>query len=154
MTSAIRSAFLAVILLALALAGCGGTATRPAAPSSVLERVGGSSAGRIVLTASGAQRIGIRTARVLSVTASAPQPSRAGGPTAVIPFSAVVYDPNGRTYAFSSPAPLTFTEVPIDIDHVSGDSAYLLKGPRPGTQVVTVGAEELFGVQTGVMAQT
>lgn len=154
MTSAIRSASLALIVLALALAGCGGSATRPAPPASLVEHVAGSPAGRIRLTTSGAQRIGIRTGPVLSVPASATALSRAGRLIAVIPFSAVVYDSSGRTYAFSSPAPLTFTEVPIDIDHVSGVSAYLRQGPRPGTQVVTVGAEELFGVQTGVLAQT
>jgi hypothetical protein len=72
----------------------------------------------------------------------------------VIPPAAIVYDPSGRTYAFVSPAPLTFVEVPVVIDHIAGDSAYLLRGPRTGAKVVTVGAEELLGVQTGVLAQS
>jgi hypothetical protein len=151
MTSIIRSASVGLGVLTLALAGCGGSATHPPAPASRLESVPGSPAGKIVLTAAGAQHIGVRTASVLSVPAPA---STTGAPIAVIPYSAIVYDPSGKAYAFTSPAPLTYTEVPIAIDRVDGDSAYLLVGPRPGSRVVTVGAEELFGVQTGVMAQT
>ena len=78
----------------------------------------------------------------------------AGGPTTIIPYSSVIYAPDGSTYAFTSPSPLIFTEVRIAIDHIAGNSAYLDKGPRRGARVVTVGAEELFGVQTGVLPQT
>jgi hypothetical protein len=159
MTSTTRAASVGLILLGLALAGCGGSATHPPAPASRLENMAGSSAGKIVLTPAGAEHIGIRIAPVLSATALAGSTTAsasltAGGPIAVIPYSAIVFDPSGRTYAFTSPARLTYTEVPITIDHVSGDSAYLLAGPHPGAEVVTVGAEELFGVQTGVTAQT
>ena len=156
---------LAVVLAAagIALTGCGSSEPGASAPSSRIEPVAGSSVGKIVLTAVGAQRIGIQTAPAQGVPAptrpAAPgghpaPPPRTGGPSAVIPLSAVVYDPSGQTYAFSNPAPLTYVEVPITIDYVSGSSAYLAQGPRPGTPVVTVGAEELFGVQTGVFAQT
>jgi hypothetical protein len=40
------------------------------------------------------------------------------------------------------------------VARIDGDSVYLLKGPRPGARVVSVGAEELLGVETGVLAQT
>ena len=72
----------------------------------------------------------------------------------IIPYSAVIYDPSGKTYAFTNTAPLTFVEVPITVDHISGNSAYLTTGPKAGAKVVSVGAEELYGVQTGVLAQT
>ena len=42
----------------------------------------------------------------------------------------------------------------MTIDHIIGSSVYLPEGRRRGHEVVTVGAEELFGVQTGVLAQT
>jgi hypothetical protein len=42
----------------------------------------------------------------------------------------------------------------VTVDHIAGSSAYLVKGPKPGARVVSVGAEELFGVQSGVLAQT
>jgi hypothetical protein len=155
----------AAIAVGAALAGCGGWSERSIPPASKLVAVPGNPAGKIVLTAQGAEHIGVQTATVRGVLAPPPAPkagTRAPAPaaprqpaaTAIIPFASVVYAPSGKTYAFTSPAPLTFAEVPITIAHISGDSVYLLKGPRAGARVVTVGAEELFGVQTGVLAQT
>ena len=160
-------------------------------PSSQLIPGSGRSAGKIILTAAGAQRIGLQTATARRVppppppaprkTTAPPKTTAAGKTTAsvktttavkttatvkppaappapkatvIIPFSAIVYDPSGKAYAFTNPAPLTFVEVPVSVDHISGNSAYLLRGPRAGTKIVTVGAEELYGVQTGVLAQT
>ncbi len=143
MTPARRCAALGLVVLAAALAGCGSSATPGIAPAYRIERTAGSPASTIVLTATGASRIGIETAR-----------AGKAGSTVTIPYAAVVYDPNGKTFAFLNPAPLTYAEVPIAIESINGNSAYLLKGPRPGTRVVTVGAEELLGVQTGVLAQT
>jgi hypothetical protein len=81
-------------------------------------------------------------------------PKTRGGPDEIIPYSAVIYAPSGQTYAFINTGSLTYVEVPIMIDDISGNSAYLLKGPSAGSEVVSVGAEELYGVQTGVLAQT
>ncbi len=139
---------LAAVAIAVAIAGCGSSHDAPITPSSKLVPAAGRSPQRIVLTADGAQRIGLRTA------AARPSGSGSGRSAVIIPPAAIVYDPSGRTYAFVSPAPLTFVEVPVVIDHIDGDSAYLLSGPRTGAKVVTVGAEELFGVQTGVLAQS
>ena len=71
-----------------------------------------------------------------------------------VPYSAVIYDPSGKTYTFVAIGHLTFVEMPITVDHVDGSTAYLLRGPRAGSQVVSTGAEELYGVQTGVLGQT
>jgi hypothetical protein len=150
MTPAIRRAALALMLAGVGLAGCGSSATSRITPPYQVEHIPGSSVTRIVLTPIGAQRIGIQTA-------SAANPGKAAGKagaTAVIPYSAVVYDPNGNTSAFTNPSPLTYTEVPITVQTITGQTVYLTQGPSPGTHVVTVGAEELLGVQTGVLAQT
>jgi hypothetical protein len=72
----------------------------------------------------------------------------------IIPYSSVIYAPDGSTFAFTSPSPLVFTEVPVTIARIERDSAYLMSGPAAGAKVVTTGAEELFGVQTGVLPQT
>ena len=80
----------------------------------------------------------------------APRPSA----SVIVPYSALVYDPSGKTYVFMQRSPLTFVEVPATVDKIAGDSAYLTRGPTAGAAVVTVGAEELYGVQTGVLAQT
>jgi hypothetical protein len=134
------------ILLAGALAsGCGGATNTSVPAPSRIQHVPGSATGNIILTAQGAQRIGIQTATV-----------RAGGGTGAvsIPFSAIVYDASGKAYAFTNPSPLTYTEVPLNISRINGNTALVTSGPRVGARVVTVGAEELFGVQTGVLAQT
>ena len=139
------TAALAVIVL---LAGCGGSRA-PTIPSS--GRLAGETAtspGQITLNALGAQRIGLQVARASVSRASA------SGSTVSIPYSAVIYDPSGRTYAFERIAALTYREVPITVATIAGNSAYLTRGPAPGTLVVSVGAEELYGVQTGVLAQT
>jgi hypothetical protein len=171
-----RLSLAAVVTLGAALiAACGGSAT-PAIPASAkLLPASGRAAGRIVLSQVGAQRIGVQTAAVRSVpppppappvkttvirhgvrvhvTAAPPAPPT-GGPTVIVPYSAVIYDPSGATFVFTSISALDYTEVPISVDYIAGGSAYLFKGPRAGAQVVTVGAEELFGVQTGVLQQT
>ncbi|MBV9465872.1 MAG: hypothetical protein JO206_09350 [Solirubrobacterales bacterium] len=144
-----RSLFALLLLAAGGLAACGTSAQRPIPPSALLEQAPGTYAGRIVLSAVGAERIGVQTTAVQRAGLGA-----GAGATAVIPYSAIVYSPDGSTFAFTNPAPLVFTEVPIDVDHIDGGTAYLTKGPRVGARVVTVGAEELFGVQTGVLAQT
>jgi hypothetical protein len=137
---------LVALLIAGVIAGCG-SSSEPAVPqSSHVVHVPGTSETRIVLSAVGVERIGIRTARV--------QGSRGKTGSSAIPYSAVIYDPNGQTYAFTALSRLTYTENAITIDHISGNTAYLRKGPRVGAQVVTVGAEELYGVQSGVLAQT
>jgi hypothetical protein len=71
-----------------------------------------------------------------------------------IPSSAVIYAPSGRTYAFISVGRLSFTEVQVIVAYMNGPTAYLRSGPRAGSRVVSRGAEELYGVQTGVLAQT
>ncbi len=189
----------ALILIGAIVSGCGATKA-PAVPASAsIEHPAGYPTGVIVLTALGAQRIGLETAHAVAVPAPKPPPPPppphptkttttskttssstttaakttaaktttakppppapvshpAPGPTVIIPYSSIVYDPSGATYAFvATGGSLSYEEMPIVVDHISGNSAYLLKGPRPGAVVVSVGAEELYGVQTGVLAQT
>jgi hypothetical protein len=140
-----KAALAAIAVIAgAALAGCGSSGAPKINASGMLVNQSATSPGQIILTQVGADRIGVRTA-----------PARTGNPASVvIPYSAVVYDPSGKTYAFTNPRPLTYVEVPISIDHISGDSVYLRRGPKAGAHVVTVGAEELYGVQTGVLAQS
>lgn len=133
------------------LAGCGAVATQQIPASSRVIHIPGTSLTRIVLSAPGVQRIGLQTVRVRSAGSS--RRGSAGGPIA-IPYSAVIYAPSGRTYAFRALSPLTFTEQPITVDHIVGNTAYLSSGLAAGAHVVSIGAEELYGVQAGVLAQT
>lgn len=152
-TLALAAAAIAVLASA-ALTGCGGSAAPSPPPSSRLESRPGHPAGQIVLSALGAQRIGVKTAPARAIPAPGPPTGGAGASWVLVPYEAIVYDPSGRTYAFVNRAPLTYVEVPVTIDHIAGGSAFLSRGPRAGARVVSVGAEELYGVQSGVLAQT
>jgi hypothetical protein len=136
-------AAIAVIAAAAALAGCGSSTSSKPPAAGLLVNQTATSPGQIILTQLGATRIGVQTA-----------PARASRTAVTIPYSAVVYDPSGKTFAFTNPRPLTYVEVPISIDRIAGNTVYLSRGPKAGAQVVTVGAEELYGVQAGVLAQT
>jgi len=158
-----------VVVVGAALAGCGSTSTPSIPVSAQLVGASPTSPGHITVSQLGAQRIGLQTTRAQAVPAPPPVvkttvvagvkhttaiPAPTPAATVIIPYSAVIYDPSGNTYAFTSTAPLTFVEVPITVDQISGNLAYLSSGPKAGAVVVSVGAEELYGVQTGVLAQT
>jgi hypothetical protein len=147
-----RSRRAALPLLALlGLAGCGGSTTAPAAtPPAKLVRLRGSSIPSVVLSPQGMQRIGVQTARVSAVTA----PAARGGPTAVVPYAAVLYEPDGSVVVYTNPSPFVYIQRPITVDHIAGERVYVTRGPAAGSRVVTVGGEELLGVQNGVGVET
>jgi hypothetical protein len=76
--------------------------------------------------------------------------SGSGGSRKIIPFAAVIYEPNGTTWVYTNPETLIFIRQPIVIDYIEGGLAVLFEGPEAGIAVVTVGAAELFGAETGV----
>ena len=100
----------------------------------------GSEQEAIVVEAEAAERVGIAT----ETTKAGP-----GGMT-TIPHSAVFYGLEGEAWTYTSPEALTYVRTPIEIDHINRDTAFLNDGPAPGTDVVSVGVPELFGVESGV----
>ena len=135
--------WLAVVLIGVGVlaAGCSrGTAfgDQDSEPAKV-ETVRGTDVKRVVLTARAAERLDIQTTRV----------RRLGATRTVIPYSSVLYDPNGDTWTYTSPKPLTFIRHDIDVDRIEGNRAILSAGPPVGTAVVTIGATELWGVEYG-----
>jgi len=137
-----RCMVVALLAVPFALAACGGTAAEEAATEpAVSEQVKGSDVVRVTLTAEAARRLGIQTAPVRRDESS---PERT-----VIPYAAVLYDPSGETWTYTSPKPFVFERRDIVVEKVVGDSAVLAKGPPPGTAVVTVGATEIWGVEYG-----
>jgi hypothetical protein len=97
----------------------------------------------VVLTPLGARRIGVQTAP------AAP----AGRNRTVVPYSALLYQSDGRSVMYTVTGPLTYTLVTVSVAGIQGSQVYLT-GLAPGTTVVTVGGEELLGVQDGVGEQT
>jgi hypothetical protein len=107
---------------------------------STLVPIDGSDISQVILTAKAVERIELETALV----------EAAADGTTIIPHAAVFYGLNGETWTYTSPEPLTFVRAPITVEAIDADLAYLSAGPAPGTEVVTVGAAELFGVESGV----
>jgi hypothetical protein len=108
-----------------------------------MERTGPNGALSVVLTQLGAQRTGIQTA----VAGTAAQGR------AVVPDSALLYQPDGSSVIYAVTGPLTYTLATVGVASIQGSQVYLT-GLKPGTTVVTVGGEELLGVQDGVGVQT
>jgi hypothetical protein len=135
---AIVVALLAVPLL---LAACGGSASEEAgAGPATLEHVKGTDITRVRLTANAARLLGVRTAMVRT---------EGGRGLTVIPYDAVLYDPDGRAWAYTSPMPLVYERADIRVARTDGASAILTRGPPAGARVVTAGATEIWGVQYG-----
>jgi hypothetical protein len=101
-----------------------------------LEPIKGTDVQRVVFDAEAAKRVGLKTA-----------PIRQDGQETVLPYDAVIYGADGKTYTYTAPEPLTYVRQEIDIDHVAGDSVMLSDGPPTGTEVVTVGAAEVYGTE-------
>ena len=141
-----RGVALPVVVAVAALAGCHTTTSADAGgppPSARMERVGPHGALSVVLTRLGAQRASIQTA------VAAP----AGRGRIVVPYSALLYQPDGSSVIYTVTGPLTYTLATVSVASIQGNQVYLA-GVTPGSTVVTVGGEELLGVQDGVGVQT
>ncbi len=66
-----------------------------------------------------------------------------------VPWKAVIHDIYGGTWVYRQTAERTFVRERVLVRYVHGDTAVLAAGPAPGTKVVTAGAAELFGTETG-----
>jgi hypothetical protein len=141
-----RSQGIAALLVpaALALAGCapaaaGGTGTAAVEQPATLRTPAGGGPGLVTLTETAAKRLGIRTAPVATA-----------GSRLTIPYGAVIYEPNGSAWAFVETTARTYQRAPITIIGILGATVTLSTGPKAGTAVVTQGAAELVGVETGI----
>ena len=101
-----------------------------------LEPIKGTDVQRVVFDAEAARRINLQTA-----------PIRQDGRKEIMPYAALIYDAEGDTYAYTAPKPLTYVRQQIDIDHYDGESVVLSDGPPVGTEVVTVGVDEVYGTE-------
>jgi len=106
-----------------------------------LEAIAGSDIEQVILTEDAVERLDLQTASV---------EAGSGQRQSTIPHAAVFYGLTGETWTYSNPEALTYVRVPITVEHIDGEVAYLADGPALGTQVVTVGAAELFGVESGI----
>ncbi len=139
----------ALMVGGLGLAACSPVEEEVAlAEPSHVEEIEGSEFLQITLEERAAERLELQTAPVVEKKMATGQ-SR-GEERKVIPEDALVYDPNGEAFAYTATEPLVFVRAPIEIDYVENGKLILKNGPAAGTEVVTVGAQELWGSETGV----
>ena len=135
-------AALTALLLPLTLAGCAKVPgeEEQGEKAATVEKIGDTGQNKVVLIEEAAKRLGIETAAVASLP---------GGRESV-PYSAVIYDAEGKAWVFTNGEELSYVKQPITIDRIEGDTAVLSEGPEIGTEVVSQGAAELFGVEDGI----
>lgn len=67
----------------------------------------------------------------------------------VVPWSAVVHDVHGGAWVYVSGSPGTYIRQRVEVREVVDSNAILVRGPQPGTNVVSAGVAELFGTEFG-----
>jgi hypothetical protein len=136
-------------LITLGASGCSeaGASNESNAETAVtVESAGEDQPARLTVSERAEERLGLRTEPVRAISGEP-------GVTEVVSYSAVVYDADGRSWAYSSPSPRTFVRVPIEITSITGKTVQLKSGPPVGTQVVVVGAPELVGAEAGISGE-
>ena len=125
------------------LAGCGPSSTAGSRqpPPARVEQVGPNRS--VVLTPLGRSRLGLQTA---AATAS--------GADTVIPYGALLYEPDGQSAVYTKTGALSYTIQFITVATINGNQVVVSQGLAAGTVVVTEGAEELLGVQNGIGVET
>jgi len=94
---------------------------------------------KITLTDEAARRVALQTTVV-----------GARGAELSVHHGALVYDKKGLPWVFAVVGPRTYVRSAVTVKQVDGDVATLSAGPPAGTEVVTVGAIELWGTELGI----
>jgi hypothetical protein len=147
-----------VIVATLGLAGCSETAAGSPADGKVIpakvEAIPNQEVKKVTFTEQAAQRIGVETGAIAIAPAGLLPAGTTPGPSmTVVPYSAIVYDPNGVTWVYTVPKPLTYVRAKVVVETVGGSEgteAVLSDGLPAGTTVVTKGVIELYGAELGI----
>ena len=132
-----------IVVGAMSLSACKEVEEESAAgyEPSKLEPIKGKSEDfqRVTFTKEGAARVDLHTGTV----------SRGEGHK-VIPYKALIYNDEAKTFVYTTSKPLSYERVPITVDRIEDDRVLLSKGPAVGTKVVTVGATEVYGAELDI----
>ena len=113
-------------------------------PAEVV-KIEGSELSRVTLSEKAIQRLDLKTDKVREVKVK-----RSTTPRKVVPYSALIYDPQGNTWIYTSPQPRTFVRHKVEVDYIEGDLVVLNDGPPVGTVVASVAVAELYGAEFGL----
>ena len=138
-----KSIAVLLILVTLLLAACGGQAEYKKIEPALVEPIEGTELNRLTLTELAVERLDIHTDPVREEQVN-------GEMRIVVPYDAVLYDVNGGTWVYINPEPRVYVREAINVEYIDGDMVVLNGSPDIGMEVVTVGAAELYGTDTGV----
>ena len=146
-----RPASLASAAAAVALlTGCSVASAHEDPSPATVKSIPGSVVKQLLLTQQAIHRLGIATVAVRTTQATL---DGRPGTYRAIPYSAVVYDNDGSTWAFVNTAPRTFVRQRIAVGAIQGSTAVLTAGPAAGAAVVTVGVPELLGTEYNISGE-
>jgi hypothetical protein len=131
-----------VVAVAIATsAGCAEIESVTAEPyePAALESTGPDKPARVILTQEAVDRVALQTIEV-----------KALGKDLTVDHAALVFDKAGKPWVFSVVGPRTYVRAAVTIKEIQDNVVTLSAGPPAGTQVVTVGAIELWGAELGI----
>jgi hypothetical protein len=134
---------LAAFVAYLAIAGGPPSSAAAEVEHALVEHVDGSDVGRVTLSTGAIKRLDLRTVPAQNVLVNGKQRT-------VVPYGAILYDASGQTWMYANPKPRTFVRQRIAVDSIDGVRAILSARAAPGTRVVTVGVQELWGAELGI----
>jgi hypothetical protein len=122
-------------------AGCAEIESVTAEPyePAALESTGPDKPARITLTDEAVDRVALQTTEVKTL-----------GKDLTVDHAALVFDKAGKPWVFTVVGPRTYVRAAISIKETQDGLVIMSAGPPVGTQVVTVGAIELWGAELGI----
>lgn len=133
------AAFCAVLLFSLpACAQPTAQAESASEAPATVEKNATTGIARITLSDRAIERLQLRTDTVRSAS---------GGTDVLIPYAALLYEANGKTWVYANPAPRVYERQPLTVTKIEAGVVTASAGPAVGTAVVTVGGSELFGAE-------
>jgi hypothetical protein len=72
-----------------------------------------------------------------------------GETSLTVPWAAVVFDIHGGTWIYEQVGPCRYARRRVVVEYSVGTEAVLASGPAVGAKIVSAGAHELFGAETG-----
>jgi hypothetical protein len=122
-------------------AGCAeieSTIAEPYEPAA-LESTGPDKPARVILTEEAEHRVALQITKV--------EPR---GNDLTVDYAALVFDKVGKPWVFTVVGPRTYVRAAVGIKEVQDNLVILSSGPPAGTEVVTVGAIQLWGAELGI----
>ena len=129
-----------IIFLSVQLSACEKAQETNMAKPAIVKNIAGSALHEIILTVDAFKRLDIQTVKTTETNLQ-------GTLWKVVPYSSVLYDPEGNAWVYKNFNGFSFVRMPIKIARIKGEQVILFEGPPTGTLIVTVGAAELYGTE-------